>query len=93
MPHVLDDTDVQEYSSPASEYDALYERSRVLPASRRGHFTLWASLRSLFIPLRRLRPTRAQARPVRTPQEPEMSMDTLARKYPDIYLRITSWSC
>ena len=86
MPHVIDDTDVQEYSSPAAEYDALSERSRVLPASRRGHGTLLAALRRMFIPLRRWRP-------IRTPQEPEVSMDTLARKYPDIYLRITSWSC
>ena len=93
MLHVIDDTDVQEYSSPASEYDALYERSRVLPASRRGHGTLLALLRRMLVPLQRLRPARAQACPIRTSQAPEMSMDTLARKYPDIYLRITSWSC
>ena len=84
MPHVIDDTDIQEYSSPASEYDALYERSCVVPAPRRGHGTLLALLRRMLIPLRRLRPTRVQACPFRTPQEPEMSMDTLARKYPDI---------
>ena len=93
MPHVIDDTDVQEYSSPAAEYDALYDRSRVLPASRRGHGTLLATLRRMLIPLLRLHPTRAQACSIRTPQEQQMSMDTLARKYPDIYLRITSWSC
>ena len=92
MPHVLDDTDIQEYSPPVSEYDALHGRSRALQSSRRGHVTLLAALRSMLMPLGRLYPTRTQARLFRTPQEPEMSMDTLARKYPDIYLRITSWS-
>ena len=91
MPHVIDDTDIQEYSSPAAEDDALYERSRVVP-SRRGPGTLLAMLRSMFMPLRRLRPTQAQVCPLR-PQGLEMSMDTLARKYPDVYLRITSWAC
>jgi len=93
MPHVLDDTDVQDYSRPASEYEALYEQSHVLPTSRRGHGTLVAVLRRMVMPLRRLRPTRVGVCPILTAQEPEMSMDTLARKYPDIYLRITSWSC
>ena len=63
MPHVIDDTDVQEYSSPPSEYDALYERSRVVPASRRGHFALWAVLHRMLIPLLRLRPTRRRGMP------------------------------
>jgi hypothetical protein len=93
MPHVLDDTDIQEYSSPAAEYDALHEQVRALPSSRPGHVTLLTALRRLLMPRRHLHPAQAQARFLRTPQEPEMSMDTLARKYPDIYLRITSWSC
>jgi hypothetical protein len=86
MPHVIDDTNGQEYSCPTSEYEALSEWSRVLPASRRGPGTLLAALRRMLFRLRRLRP-------IRTPQEPEMSIDTLARKYPDIYRWITSWSC
>jgi hypothetical protein len=93
MLHVIDDTDVQEYSRPASAYEALYAQSRVLPTSRRGHGTLVSTLRRMVLPLRRLRPTRVRVCPILTVQEPEMSMDTLARKYPDIYLRITSWSC
>jgi hypothetical protein len=90
MPHVLDDTDIQEYSSSAATYDAPHERAWALPSSRR--VTLLTALRRLLTPRRRLHPAQAQARFLRTPQEPEMSMDTLARKYPDIYLRITSWA-
>jgi hypothetical protein len=92
MPHVLDDTDIQEYSSPASEYYDLHERARALQSFRQGCVTLLASLRSMRMSLRRWHPIRGQARLCRTPQEPETSMDALARKYPDIYLRITSWS-
>jgi hypothetical protein len=92
MPHVLDDTDIQEHASPATEYNALHERAPALQSSRRGHATLLATLRSMLLPLRPVPSTRAQARLFRTPQEPEMSMDTLARTYPDIYLRITSWA-
>jgi hypothetical protein len=91
MPHVLDDTDIQEYSSPAAAYEALHERAWAPPSSR--HVTLLTALRRLLMPRRRLHPAQAQARFLQTPQEPEMSMDTLARKYPDIYLRITSWAC
>jgi hypothetical protein len=91
MPHVLDDTDILEHSSPAAEYDDLHERSRALQASRRGHVSLLAVLRSLRMPLRHWHSSQTQAHRVLTPQEPEMSMDTLARQYPDIYLRITSW--
>jgi hypothetical protein len=87
---MLDDTDIQEYSSPAAAYDALHERAWALPSSR--PVTLLTALRRLLMP-RRLHPAQAQARCLRTPQEPAMSMDMLARKYPDIYLRITSWSC
>ena len=92
MPHVLDDTDIQEYSSSVSEYDARHGRSRARRFSRRGPVTLLTSLRNMLMPLWGVHPTRAQACLFRTPQEPEMSMDTLARKYPDIYLQITSWS-
>ena len=91
MPHVLDDTDIQEYSSPTAEHDAFRERAWALPSFR--HVTLLTALCRLLMPRRRLHPAQAQARFLRTAQEPEMSMDTLARKYPDIYLRITSWSC
>jgi hypothetical protein len=93
MPHVLDDTDIQEYSSSAAAHEALHERAWALPSSRHGHVTLLTALRRLLRPRRRLHPAQVQARFLRTPQEPEMSMDTLAWKYPDIYLRITSWSC
>jgi hypothetical protein len=61
-------------------------------ASGRGHRTLFAMLRSILLPLRRVHHTRVQRRCFRTPQGLEMSMDTLAWQYPDIYLRITSWS-
>ena len=92
MPYVLDDTDIQEHSFPATEYNALDERTPALQSSRRGHATLLAALRSMLLPLRRVHSTQAQARLLRIPLKPEMSMDTLARKYPDIYLRITSWA-
>ena len=92
MSYVLDDTDIQEYPFPATEYNALHERAPALQSSRRRHATLLGTLRSMLFPLRRVYSTRAQARRFRTPQEPEMSMDTLARTYPDIYLRITSWA-
>jgi hypothetical protein len=92
MPHVLDDTEIQEYSSPTAEYDALHERVRALPSSRPGHVTLFTSLRRLLMSRWHVHPTQAQAHFLTPPQEPETSMDTLARKYPDIYLRITSWS-
>jgi hypothetical protein len=92
MPHVLDDTDIQEYSSPASEYYDLHERARALQSFRRGCVALLASLRSMRLSLRRSHSTPAQAHLCRTPQEPETSMDALARKYPDIYMRLTTWA-
>ena len=92
MPAVIENTDIQKYTCPASTRDDLCQPSRVLPLSWRWHFPLLAPLRSVLLPLLRLHPTREQARPLRRPKEPEMSMDTLARQYPDIYLQITSWS-
>jgi hypothetical protein len=83
MPSVIDDTDILEHTTSATEYDEI--QARPLPLSRRGRAHLYA-------PLRRLHLHWKQTRPLQRPPQPVMSMDTLARTYPDIYLRLTSWA-
>ena len=86
MPHVIDDTDIEEYSSPTAEYDALYERSRVVP-SRRGRSRFLAFLRRLFTPVPRLKPRRKVCCIPGAPRF-ETALDVLAREHPDIHLRL-----
>jgi hypothetical protein len=65
---------------------------RVLPSSRRGRATLSTALRGLILPLLRLHTPREQDCTPRILPEAAMSIDFMARQYPDLYRRITSWS-
>jgi hypothetical protein len=92
MPSVTDNTDILEPTSHSAECDYTRERTQALPASWRGRPSLLLALRGWFIPLLRLHMHQEQTCARRMPQQPTMSIDLLARKYPAIYRRITSWS-
>jgi hypothetical protein len=92
MPHVLDDHDVLEHPSYASESDDTHLLLLTCPASRRERSTLLMSLRGWILALRRRHTSWEQTCSQQIPQEPALSIDLLARTYPDIYRRITSWS-
>ena len=92
MLQVTDATDVLEPTTPADKCYATHVRARALPASRRGRLPLFPALRSWLMPLLRLHTHREQTYSRQMPQKPTMSIDLLARKYPDLYRRITSWS-
>lgn len=92
MLSVTTDTETMEDTSTASKYNDIPSLPRVLPSSRRGHAHLYTALRGLIIALLRLHTCREQACTNRVPQEPAISIDLMARQYPDLYRRITSWS-
>ena len=92
MPHVTDDTDILEQISHPATYDNTHEFVRVLPSYRRRRSPLFLALYGWLMPRLRLPAQRAQIGTRLQPQMPEVSIDLLARKYPDIYRRITSWS-
>ena len=81
MPPVLDDTDILEYPSPASQGDESHE------LSRRERSRLLAFLRRLFTPVPRLRACRQEYCATGAPRF-ETPLDFLAREYPDIHLRV-----
>jgi hypothetical protein len=91
MPHVIDDTDILEHISSSPDSYDIHALPLVLPATRRGRGKLLAVLRGLFTSLRRRRIYREQT-PTPGTDQYELSMDMLARKYPNIYLQLTSWS-
>jgi hypothetical protein len=82
MPHVLDDTDILEYSSAFSACDAQPALPRGLPASasRRSRFLTW--LRCLLAPAPRLRTCPQEHCIPRAPRF-KTSLDILAEEYPD----------
>jgi len=92
MPHVIDAPDVLEHPSYASESDDIHVLPLPLPASWRERSTLLMSLRGWILALRRRHTSWEQTCSQQIPQEPALSIELLARTYPDIYRRITSWS-
>jgi hypothetical protein len=92
MPSATTDSDILEDASCATACDPVQALPRVLPTPRRGQSLRFASLHSLGLLLRKLYPHREQAHVLQGSQEPVMAMNVLARRYPDIYLRATSWS-
>ena len=89
MPHVTDDTDILERTITS------FERSETLPQvqspPRRGGFQLFIILRRLIAFARGQRALRAQHNAPHT-REFELPLDVLARKYPDLYMRVMTGS-
>jgi hypothetical protein len=88
MPHVTDDTDILERT-------ITFERSETPPQvqspPRRGGFRLFIILRRLITFARGPRALRAQHNAPHT-REFELPLDVLARKYPDLYMRVMTGS-
>ena len=83
MPPTLDDTDILEHPSPASQGDDCHE------SSRRACSPVLAWFGRLFTPVPRLR-TRRQAYCAPGAPRFETPLDILAREYPDLHLRVMS---
>jgi hypothetical protein len=83
MRPTIDDPDILEYPSPASQGVECHELSRW----ERSH--VLALFRRLFIPVPRLRPRRQEYGAPGTSRF-ETPLDILAREYPDIHLRVMS---
>jgi hypothetical protein len=92
MPQVTDTTDILEATSPADESDYTCEHTRGFLSSRHGRPTLLPILRGRLTSLLRLHTHREQTYSRQMPQPATMSIDLLARKYPNLHRRITSWS-
>ena len=92
MPPVTDNTDILELPSHSAEDEVIYHRAPAIPFSRSGRPALFPALRGWRMLRLRLHSHAPQTCTRRRPQEPAMSIDLLARQYPDIYRRITSWS-
>jgi len=86
MPHVIDDPDVLEHSSPTSDGDDIRALPLLLPVARRGRSTLFTSLCGILTSLRSMGTHQKQHRGP-SMQPFELPMDILARKHPDLYLR------
>jgi hypothetical protein len=84
MPHVMDDTETLEHAA-APAGDTTHARTLVL-SPRRGRFSLLAAVGRLFTALWRRRPQ--ELHDVRGTQQFELPLDILARKHPDLYLRL-----
>lgn len=87
MPHMTDTTDILVTTSCFTNYDEARTLTRVLPASRREHSgmiaSLWAGVRSILKrPPRRQRHLAASCYP-----QFETPLDTLAREHPYLYMR------
>jgi hypothetical protein len=83
----MEDTDILEHTATAYEHDEVQTRPFVLPPSRRGGRRLLAMLRGLIPSGRQQRHLRAR-QAVPAGQKFELPLDMLARKHPDLYLRI-----
>jgi hypothetical protein len=83
MSPMIDDTDILEYPSPASQGDECHE------SSRRERSPVLAWFGRLFTPVPRLQPRR-QEHCVPGASRFETPLDILAREYPDIHLRVMS---
>jgi hypothetical protein len=86
MPHVIDDTDVLDYTTPSPTCDEIQVRALALSPSRRGRSHRFAALRNFFISLRWVR-THQEPHGVGDIRQFELPMDILARQHPDLYLR------
>ena len=89
MSHVTDDTDILEQTATAYEHDATQALPFELPPSRRGGFHLFATLRGVLTPGRKQRALQAR-QGLSAVRKFELPIDTLAHKYPDLYIRIMS---
>ena len=87
MPHVTDDTDILEQTATAYERDEVLPLPLVLPPSRRGGFRLLATLRGWFTASRKQR-ARQVPQDTAAIRKFELPLDILARKYPDLYIRV-----
>ena len=83
MPHVLENPDILEHPSPASQGDECRE------SSRRACSPVLAWFGRLFTPVPRLRRRRHEYG-VPWASRFETPLDILAREYPDIHLRVMS---
>ena len=81
MPPVIDDTDILEHPSPASQGNECHESSRW----ERSPILAWLS--RLFTPVPRLRTRRQEHCALGAPRF-ETPLDILAREYPDLHLRV-----
>jgi hypothetical protein len=83
MRPVLDNTDILEHPSSASQCHECHESSQ----HEGSPFLAW--LARLCTPVPRLRPRRQERCALGTPRF-EAPLDILAREYPDIHLRVMS---
>ena len=90
MAHVTTAPDILAHLSPSSASTVLHEPAPVLPSARREHAKLWTFFHSLITPVLRWRARRQQPGTLRMPQQTEMPIDLLARKYPFIYIKALS---
>lgn len=90
MAHVTTTSDILAHLSPSSASTVLHEPAPVLPSARREHAQLWTFFRNLVTPVLRWRARRQQPGALRMPQQFEMPIDLLARKYPFIYIKALS---
>jgi hypothetical protein len=89
MSRVTDDTDILEQTPTAFEYRET--RPYMQPPSPRGGFRLYAVLRRLLPFARGQRTLQAQQYTPNTRQF-ELPLDILARKHPDLYMRVMTGS-
>jgi hypothetical protein len=82
MPPVIDDTDVLEHPATSTDCNAVQALPLLLPTARRRRLSILAFLRR-----RRMPRTRYHVSEV---QQFELPLDILARKHPDLYLRVMS---
>ena len=87
MPHVMNDTEMLEQLARSLDTDTAQSQTPVLPASRRGHAGLMASLwgRVLSLLTAAFRPRWHTASPCS--QHSEMPLDILAREHPYLHMR------
>jgi hypothetical protein len=88
MSHVTDDTDILEHTT-VREYSATLPY--VQPPSRRGGYQLFGVLRRLLAFARGQRVLQAQPNAPNI-REFELPLDILARKHPDLYIRVMTGS-
>jgi hypothetical protein len=91
MPSAIDDTDTLEHTISTYDNHAARTLPLLQPSSRRARPAFLAFFRSCGTALRSLRRSRLSHCVSRTSQ-PELPMDMVARNYPNVYLRLTSWS-
>ena len=88
MSHVTDDTDILEHTTIGEYSETL---PHVQTPSRRGGYRLFVVLRRLMTFARGQRALRAQQNAPNI-REFELPLDILARKHPDLYIRVMTGS-